>query len=172
MAIGYFLRVGDKTTCDGQILTGDPTLSWYGVAGAREGDIVSCGKHSGHFYILGGCKSVWDEGRKVAGTLESVSSCPCRARFINSIQDCYSTEDSHIAQESPLSMSQEVSVMLQKHHIRYRCLNDDGEPFIQRDYHIYLPEGDILAGKTDRHGYTQLHDTKGKVNAIVHLLMD
>lgn len=76
MAIGYFLRVGDKTTCGGQILTGDNTMQWYGVAGAHEGDMVSCGKHSGRFYIIGGCQSVWDEGRKVAGTLESISSCP------------------------------------------------------------------------------------------------
>lgn len=64
MAIGYFLRVGDKTTCGGQILTGDNTMQWYGVAGAREGDMVSCGKHSGRFYIIGGCQSVWDEGGK------------------------------------------------------------------------------------------------------------
>ncbi len=29
MAIGYFLRVGDRTTCGGQILTGDNTMQWY-----------------------------------------------------------------------------------------------------------------------------------------------
>lgn len=52
MAIGYFLRVGDKTTCGGQILTGDNTMQWYGVAGAREGDMVSCGKHSGGYILL------------------------------------------------------------------------------------------------------------------------
>ncbi|WP_353241623.1 PAAR domain-containing protein [Providencia sp.] len=53
MATGYFLRVGDKTTCGGQILTGDNTMQWYGAAGAREGDRVTCGKHSGLYYILG-----------------------------------------------------------------------------------------------------------------------
>lgn len=55
MAIGYFLRLGDKTTCGGQILTGDQSFSWYGVAGAREGDLVSCGKHPGAYQIHGGC---------------------------------------------------------------------------------------------------------------------
>lgn len=102
MAIGYFLRVGDRTTCGGQILTGDPTLSWYGVAGAREGDLVSCGKHSGAYFIIGGCSGAWDEGRKVAGTLESMSSCPCHARFINSIHDCYSDESRSVSPESAL----------------------------------------------------------------------
>lgn len=93
MAIGYFLRVGDKTTCGGQILTGDNTMQWNGVAGAREGDLVTCGKHSGRFYIIGGVNGMWLEDRKHAGTLDSLSSCPCKARFINTITDCYSKED-------------------------------------------------------------------------------
>lgn len=92
-AMGFYLRVGDATTCGGKILTGDETLSWYGVAGAREGDAVSCGKHSGTYKILGGTSDTWDEGRRLAGTLDSVSSCPCRARFIHSIHDCYVKDD-------------------------------------------------------------------------------
>ncbi|HAT1574116.1 TPA: hypothetical protein I8Y25_000448 [Raoultella ornithinolytica] len=92
-AMGFYLRVGDATTCGGKILTGDETLSWYGVAGAREGDAVSCGKHSGTYKILGGTSDTWDEGRRLAGTLDSVSSCPCRARFIESIPDCYIKDD-------------------------------------------------------------------------------
>lgn len=172
MAIGYFLRVGDSTTCGGQILTGDPTLSWYGIAGAREGDMVSCGKHSGHFYIIGGCNRIWDADRKVAGTLESFSSCPCHARFINSLQDCYSDESAGVYQDPPSVVTQEVPVSIQKHHIRYQCLNDDGEPFAQYEYKIYLQEGEICQGKTDGHGYTQWHDTKGKDEVTIHLLMD
>ncbi|HEY3985678.1 PAAR domain-containing protein [Cedecea sp.] len=90
MAMGYYLRVGDKTTCGGQILSGDPTFTWYGVATALEGSVVSCGENPGVSYkILGGTLDTWDEGRSLAGTLDSVSSCPCRARFIPSIFDCY-----------------------------------------------------------------------------------
>ncbi|WOR25831.1 S-type pyocin domain-containing protein [Citrobacter braakii] len=92
-AMGFYLRVGDPTTCGGKILTGDETLSWYGVAGAREGDLVSCGQHPGTYRILGGTSDTWDEGRRLAGTLDSVSSCPCRARFIQSIPDCYIKDD-------------------------------------------------------------------------------
>lgn len=92
MAIGYFLRLGDKTTCGGQILTGDQSFIWYGVAGARQGDLVSCGKHPGSYQILGGVYDVWDEGRPLAGSLDSVSSCPCRSQFIPSITDCYEKE--------------------------------------------------------------------------------
>ncbi|MFZ3619730.1 PAAR domain-containing protein [Leclercia barmai] len=92
MALGFYLRVGDPTTCKGKILTGDETLSWYGVAGAREGDLVSCGKHFGTYKILGGTTDIWDEGRRLAGTLDSISSCPCKAKFIPSIPDCYEQE--------------------------------------------------------------------------------
>ncbi|HAT1577354.1 TPA: hypothetical protein I8Y25_003779 [Raoultella ornithinolytica] len=91
--MGFYLRIGDPTTCGGKILTGDETLSWYGVAGAREGDSVSCGQHPGTYRILGGTSDTWDEGRRLAGTLDSVSSCPCRARFIQTIPDCYIKDD-------------------------------------------------------------------------------
>lgn len=89
MAIGYFLCVGDKTTCGGKILTGDQTFSWLGVAGARQGDLVSCGKHPGTYVICGGIEDMWDNGRMLAGTLDSFSSCPCQARFIASTFDSY-----------------------------------------------------------------------------------
>ncbi|WP_231560118.1 S-type pyocin domain-containing protein [Cedecea neteri] len=91
--MGFYLRVGDATTCGGRILTGDETISWYGVAGALEGDLVTCGRHPGTYKILGGTSDTWDEGRRFAGTLDSVSSCPCRARFIQSIPDGYIRDD-------------------------------------------------------------------------------
>ncbi|RAW83765.1 S-type pyocin domain-containing protein [Photorhabdus laumondii] len=93
MAIGYFLLVGDKTTCGGQIITGDHTMTFNGRATAREGDTVTCGKHLGTYMIVGGVSDVFDMGRKLAGTLDSVSTCPCRARFINSEMDSYEKQE-------------------------------------------------------------------------------
>ncbi len=93
MAIGYFLLVGDKTTCGGQIITGDHTMTFNGRATAREGDKVTCGKHPGTYIIVGGVSDMFDMGRKLAGTLDSVSTCPCRARFINSEMDSYEKQD-------------------------------------------------------------------------------
>ncbi|MDB6373071.1 S-type pyocin domain-containing protein [Photorhabdus bodei] len=93
MAIGYFLLVGDKTTCGGQIITGDHTMTFNGRATAREGDKVTCGKHPGSYTIVGGVSDVFDMGRKLAGTLDSVSTCPCRASFINSEMDSYEKQE-------------------------------------------------------------------------------
>ncbi|HHR6046636.1 TPA: PAAR domain-containing protein [Providencia alcalifaciens] len=87
MVIGYFLRVGDRTTCRGQILTSDNAFSFYGVAAAREGDMVTRGKHSGTYQILGGISNVWDNGRRMIGTLGSFSSSPCKSRMINTINN-------------------------------------------------------------------------------------
>ncbi|PQQ39796.1 killer protein of pyocin s3 [Photorhabdus luminescens] len=93
MAIGYYLLVGDKTTCGGQIITGDHTMTFNGRATAREGDKVTCGKHPGTYTIVGGISDMFDMGQRLAGTLDSVSTCPCRARFINSVMDSYEKQE-------------------------------------------------------------------------------
>ncbi|NDK98322.1 S-type pyocin domain-containing protein [Photorhabdus bodei] len=93
MAIGYYLLVGDKTTCGGQIITGDHTMTFNGRATAREGDKVTCGKHPGTYVIVGGISDMFDMGQRLAGTLDSVSTCPCRARFINSVMDSYEKQE-------------------------------------------------------------------------------
>ncbi|UNH38589.1 hypothetical protein [Moellerella wisconsensis] len=82
-------------------------MQWYGVAGAREGDLVSCGKHSGAYHIIGGMSDMWLEDRKHAGTLESFSSCPCHSTFIPSIPDCYSNDDEP-AQAKSFSATNEI----------------------------------------------------------------
>ncbi|NHB95227.1 killer protein of pyocin s3 [Photorhabdus stackebrandtii] len=93
MAKGYYLLVGDKTTCGGVIITGDQTITFNGRATAREGDHVTCGKHSGTYIIAGGVPSMFSMGRRLAGTLDSVSTCPCRARLINFVMDSYEKQD-------------------------------------------------------------------------------
>ena len=40
-----------------QILTGDNTFIFHGRSAARQGDLVTCGKHSGTYNILGGSMS-------------------------------------------------------------------------------------------------------------------
>ncbi len=85
MSDGHFIGLGDKTTCGGKVLDGDPSINIYGLLHACEGDRVTCGKHPGIYKILGGISHMNSHGRQMAGTLDSFSSCPCRARFIPSI---------------------------------------------------------------------------------------
>nr|WP_314266562.1 PAAR domain-containing protein [uncultured Moellerella sp.] len=156
MALGYFLRVGDKTTCGGQILTGDNTMQWYGVAGAREGDIVSCGKHSGAYQIIGGVNSTWLEDRKQAGTLESISSCPCKSRFIPSINDSYApftnNESLPYSEYQNNTSNDEESTEL-THWIECILLDEFGVPLVKMPYILTVGSDVIKEGQTDANGY-------------------
>lgn len=84
MATGHFLRIGDKTTCGGSILSGSPNHSFEGIATARNGDSVSCGKDGKVYHIAGGIPTYSIHGVAAAGTLHSRSTCPCNASFISS----------------------------------------------------------------------------------------
>lgn len=84
MAIGYYIGPGDKTTCGGTVLGGDPTFSLFGLIHACEGDLVTCGENDESYQIHGGVSHVISNGKRVAGTLDSFSGCPCRAQLIPS----------------------------------------------------------------------------------------
>ncbi|MBS0967809.1 PAAR domain-containing protein [Nissabacter archeti] len=85
MAKGYYLVQGDKTTCGGIIIEGEPTHTLFGKPLARERDQVTCGQYAGKFFIAGGIETDTIFGRKIAGTLDSKSTCPCQARLVSSI---------------------------------------------------------------------------------------
>lgn len=90
MAKGYYLVQGDKTTCGGKIVDGASDHRLFGKGIACERDRVTCGQHPGMYMIAGGIANDSVHGRKMAGTLDSTSSCPCRARFVPSMtQDTY-----------------------------------------------------------------------------------
>lgn len=72
MAIGYFIGVGDKTTCNGTVLEGDHRIMMFGIPHAREGDAVSCGRDGKMYQVLGGVSHVVSHGRRVAGKLYCV----------------------------------------------------------------------------------------------------
>lgn len=93
MATGFFLYHLDRTTCGGRILSGaeDDTYEIGGIERqrVREGDPVTCGKHPGRFQVCGGMGDTYEVGGVLkvwAGSLDSYSSCPCRAKFIPSVE--------------------------------------------------------------------------------------
>jgi hypothetical protein len=57
----------------------------YGVAHARDGDRVTCGKDGKTYNIVGGISHMISHGKHVAGTLDSYSNCPCKAQLIPSV---------------------------------------------------------------------------------------
>lgn len=87
MAIGYYIRQGDKTTCGGTVLDAEPCITMFGENHARDGDRVSCGITGKTYAITGGISHMRSNGRLLAGTLDSVSTCPCRATLIPSLKN-------------------------------------------------------------------------------------
>jgi hypothetical protein len=57
----------------------------YGIAHARDGDRVTCGKDGKTYRIVGGVSHMISHGKAMAGTLDSYSNCPCRARLIPTV---------------------------------------------------------------------------------------
>ena len=86
-AEGFYLVQGDKTTCGGRITTGAEDHTLFDKPVAREQDSVTCGKHAGIFKIAGGIDNDTIHDRRMAGTLDSYSTCPCKAKFIPSMMD-------------------------------------------------------------------------------------
>lgn len=85
MARGYILHMYDPTTCGGRVLEGTPNRRTNGISVARMGDRVTCGKDGNTYRIVGGIEWIKTDGRLVAGSLDSFSSCPCNAKIIPQI---------------------------------------------------------------------------------------
>jgi uncharacterized Zn-binding protein involved in type VI secretion len=85
MSKGYFIGLDDKTTCGGKVLDGDTRIMMYGIAHARDGDRVTCGKDGKTYRIVGGISHMISHGKAMAGTLDSHSDCPCKAQLIPSV---------------------------------------------------------------------------------------
>jgi len=111
MAIGHFLFRGDKTACGGRILEGCPDHQFFDKDMACEGHQVTCGKHAGRFRIVGGLDSDDIHGKRVAGTLHSRSFCPCKSRFIPSIDDTYEFSTGTAKADTPESHVVEFPVL-------------------------------------------------------------
>ena len=85
MKEGYFIGLGDKTTCGGKVLDGNSGVNMFGLLHAREGDRVSCGRDGKTYQIRGGITHMVSHGKHLAGTLDSHSTCPCKAQLIPSV---------------------------------------------------------------------------------------
>ncbi|MFJ4374810.1 PAAR domain-containing protein [Pseudomonas japonica] len=81
---GFFIRRGDKTSCGGVVTGSDSLITMMGIQHAREGDSVTCGVTGLTYRIQGGVSYISSSGIPVAGTLDSVSGCPCKASLYHS----------------------------------------------------------------------------------------
>lgn len=81
MATGYYIRLNDKTRCGGFVTQATSRMVLHGIEQSREGDAVKCGVDGKTYRIEGGISHMTSDGIRLAGTLDSVSGCPCKARL-------------------------------------------------------------------------------------------
>jgi uncharacterized Zn-binding protein involved in type VI secretion len=81
MATGYYIRLNDKTSCGGFVTQATSRMVLHGIEQSREGDAVKCGVDGKTYRIEGGISHMISDGIRLAGTLDSVSGCPCKARL-------------------------------------------------------------------------------------------
>jgi uncharacterized Zn-binding protein involved in type VI secretion len=92
---GHFIGLHDKTSCGGTVLDGHDGIIMFGILHAREGDRVTCGKDGKTYRIVGGISYMISHGAAIAGTLDSYSDCPCKARLIPSVFEAtYASDNS------------------------------------------------------------------------------
>jgi hypothetical protein len=82
--LGYFIRLGDKTSCGGKVVSATSRIIHHGLNLSRVGDKVTCGKNEGVFNLFGGIQNYTCDGIPCIGTLESFAGCPCRSRLFAS----------------------------------------------------------------------------------------
>ncbi|RAU49325.1 PAAR domain-containing protein [Pseudomonas sp. RIT412] len=75
----------DRTTCGGKVQQATSNIDLEGLDMARMGDVVSCGVDGKLYQIEGGLPHFTADNLPVAGTLHSVSGCPCRSILIPSV---------------------------------------------------------------------------------------
>lgn len=110
-AKGYFLFRGDKTVCGGRIIEGWNDHQFFGKDMACEGHQVTCGKHPGRYRICGGLDTDSIHSKRIAGTLHSYSSCPCKSKFVPSnFEDHYELGGDETVAHTDLSHLVKMSV--------------------------------------------------------------
>ncbi|AUV04335.1 PAAR domain-containing protein [Phytobacter ursingii] len=179
MGRGYFLVRGDKTTCGGKIIEGADDHTIMGIPQARDMDRVTCGKHSGMFIIVGGVPETDIHGRLMAGSLDSQSSCPCKARFIASMMDdTYEVDDGgsepeQKAQSAKKNLTSGNPDKKYSHQIKLQC-SENNVSVQDVPYVFILSDNSSKSGKTNQDGETEriYTDTPEKVTALVGKLAD
>ncbi|XUA19419.1 PAAR domain-containing protein [Citrobacter sp. OP27] len=79
---GFYLKVGDKTSCGGYITSSSSTIFVAGKAVTRMGDKYTCGEDWKTYSIEGGVPGVFKDGKLAAGTGHSKGTCKCQCEFI------------------------------------------------------------------------------------------
>lgn len=139
------VRIGDRTSHGGVVVTGDQTLNVFGQAAARKGDMTTCPKCKGSYPIVEGTRST---GSSQWLALEGMRTA-CGATLIAS---------QHFGQEADAtgaSSTVPADAGSNAYRGRFQVFDDASrEPLSGQRYRVTTIEGTPFEGETDAEGYT------------------
>lgn len=139
------VRIGDRTSHGGVVVTGDQTLNVFGQAAARRGDMTTCPRCKGSYPIVEGTRST---GSSQWLALEGMRTA-CGATLIAS---------QHFWQEADAtgtSSTAQVDTNAKAYKGRFQVLDDASrEPLPGQQYRVTTIDGKPVEGETDADGYT------------------
>ena len=167
------VRIGDKTTHGGTVVSGDQTYTVHGKQVARVGDKVACPKCLGVFPIVSGAPHMFSSS--LIARHDDVTACG--AKLIAS--QCTTTIDDG-EQESEVLMStirqlvdntenEKDNNTNEKSSIKFQAINPDtGEIISDCPYVLTRVNGAQHGGITDKNGFTEEVITNGQEKVAVH----
>lgn len=160
MSIGYYKGLGDKTECGGEVIEGDSTISWDGLIHSLEGHLATCGKDLNSYPIRGGVSSFTNNGRRVAGTLDSFSGCPCSARLLPSVTTAsYEGEVSPSLPSRAPAQSSPLTAAGTGCDERFRLIDYQRQPLGPLQYALLQGNHCIAVSRLDGQGQTTRQDS-------------
>ncbi len=139
------VRIGDRTSHGGVVVTGDQTLNVFGQAAARKGDMTTCPRCKGSYPIVEGTRST---GSSQWLALEGMRTA-CGATLIAS---------QHFWQEADAtgtSSTAAADTNAKAYRGRFQVLDDASrEPLPGQQYRVTTIDGTPIEGETDADGFT------------------
>lgn len=169
MGVGYFLRLGDKTSCGGHIISGCDNHLITGLATARTGDKYICGVDKQPYYITGGIPSYMIMGVHAAGTAHIRGTCSCKCHFIPSD---YTASYGYEHDPSQLKSAPVVPLPTPKEEPRspvdagFCVLSYEATPASYEPWFFTNPEADVLSL------YHELNPSKTKKPGSILIIAD
>lgn len=173
MAKRAIIRIGDRTSHGGTVVSADPSYRIYGRNVARVGDQVNCPRCKGVFPIVTGALTV--TSRQPIARHDDVTSCGAKliaSQILATVEDTYQAKASTAHQAS--AGSQDLAPARGEkaiHRIRFRALDPVTGAATPGCIYI-LTRGDGLqhGGATDSDGFTEIVETTQRESIGIHFI--
>lgn len=177
MAKRAIIRLGDRTTHGGTVVTADPTYDVYGKKVARVGDKVSCPQCNGTFPIVSGAADVMSG--QIVARQDDQTSCGAKliaTQFTAMIDD--GSGDAGADTVAPVALIAALAPAIvedepedEVYAMRFQAIDPDtGAPVPKCVYILTRENGGEHGGVADAEGFTEVIETTRPETISVHFV--